>query len=61
MEPTAPNILVRCTQLVRQLVGGAGVIAPGLDLTNPETGLATALLGDVFQVVTPRPVSTRSP
>jgi choline dehydrogenase len=46
VEPTDPTILLRDTQLVRQLGGGAGVISPGLDLTKPEVGLANALLGD---------------
>jgi len=46
VEPTDPTFLLRDTQLVQQLGGGAGVISPGLDLTKPEVGLANALLGD---------------
>lgn len=46
VAPTDPTILVRDLQLVRQLAGGAGIVAPGLDLTKPEVGIATALLGD---------------
>lgn len=46
VQPTDPTILLRDTQLVRQLAGGAGVISPGLDLLKPEVGLANALLND---------------
>ncbi|EGP88276.1 unnamed protein product [Zymoseptoria tritici ST99CH_1A5] len=46
VNPTDPTILLKDLQLVRQLAGGAGVIAPGLDLLKPVVGLGTALLGD---------------
>jgi choline dehydrogenase len=46
VNPTDPTILVRDTQLVRQLAGGAATIQPGLLGLNGATGLANALLGD---------------